>query len=136
MGLAQAGMIRRKNSLSMLMQVLFGMVIGSLLWTTVGFSLAFGPSVHGLGIIGSPGHFAFLENVPTNDCLPQFAVSIPGMLFVGFQMMFALMAPLIVTGAWYVSLRDATMHMFFVHDVLKCLFHVMCFSLSLVEYTL
>lgn len=31
-GMAQAGMIRRKNSLSMLMQVLFGMAIGSLLW--------------------------------------------------------------------------------------------------------
>ena len=100
MGLAQAGMIRRKNSLSMLMQVLFGMVIGSLLWTTIGFSLAFGPSAGGLGIIGQPTYFSFLSNVPVNDCLPQFADSIPGMLFAAFQMMFALMAPLIVTGAW------------------------------------
>ncbi|KAL9187407.1 hypothetical protein ACHAXT_001510 [Thalassiosira profunda] len=77
MGLAQAGMIRRKNSLSMLMQVLFGMVIGSLLWTSFGFSLAFGPSSE-TGLIGDPLYYSFLQNVPTNDCLPQFADSIPG----------------------------------------------------------
>ena len=44
MGIAQAGMIRRKNSLSMLMQTLTGLVVGSLLWFSVGFSLTFGPS--------------------------------------------------------------------------------------------
>ena len=70
-------MIRRKNSLSMLMQVLFGMVIGSLLWTSFGFSLAFGPSSE-TGLIGDPLYYSFLQNVPTNDCLPQFADSIPG----------------------------------------------------------
>ena len=32
MGIAQAGMIRRKNALSMIMQTMAGMVIGSLLW--------------------------------------------------------------------------------------------------------
>ena len=78
----QAGMIRRKNSLSMLMQVLFGMVIGSLLWTAVGFSVAFGPSV---GLFGNPFHYAFLRNVPGDDCLPELADTIPGTLFAAFQ---------------------------------------------------
>ena len=99
MGMAQAGMIRRKNSLSMLMQVLFGMVIGSLLWATIGFSLSFGPSKRG-GLVGDPLHFFALRNVPVADCLPELADSIPGALFCAFHMMFALMAPLVVTGSW------------------------------------
>ena len=48
LGLAQAGMIRRKNALSMLMQTLTGLAIGSLLWFSVGFTLTFGPSQNGL----------------------------------------------------------------------------------------
>ena len=47
LGLAQAGIIRRKNALSMLMQTLTGFAIGSLLWFICGFSLSFGPSMHG-----------------------------------------------------------------------------------------
>ena len=42
----------------------------------------------------------FFRNVPVAECLPQFADSIPGSLFASFQMMFALMTPLIVTGSW------------------------------------
>lgn len=100
MGLAQAGLIRRKNSLSMLMQVLFGMVLGSLLWFICGFSLAFGPSLGDAGVLGDPLHHAFFANVPLDDCLPDLADTIPASLFASFQMMFALMAPLIVTGSW------------------------------------
>ena len=48
MGIAQAGLIRRKNALSMLMQTMSGMAIGSLLWYAFGFSLAFGNSMYGL----------------------------------------------------------------------------------------
>ena len=77
MGLAQAGLIRRKNSLSMLMQVLFGMVIGSLLWFAFGFSVAFGPSLGDAGVLGDPFHHAFLRNVPLGDCLPELAAFRP-----------------------------------------------------------
>jgi ammonium transporter, Amt family len=89
MGMAQAGMIRRKNALSMLMQVLFGMVIGSLLWATVGFSLSFGPSINYKNIIsiGDPFHHFGLRNVPVADCLPELADSIPASLFCAFHMM-------------------------------------------------
>jgi Amt family ammonium transporter len=100
MGIAQAGMIRRKNSLSMLMQCMSGMVVGSLLWFFIGFSLVFGPSKLG-GFIGDPTTFAFFHKVPTNnvDCL-AIAPNLPGSLYATFQMMFALMVPVIVTGAW------------------------------------
>ena len=54
LGLAQAGIIRRKNALSMLMQTLTGFVIGSLLWFICGFSLTFGKSIN--GVIGNLQH--------------------------------------------------------------------------------
>ena len=54
LGLAQAGMIRRKNALSMLIQTIAGMTIGSLLWFMVGFSLTFSSSR--LGFIGGFEH--------------------------------------------------------------------------------
>ena len=98
LGLAQAGIIRRKNALSMLMQTLTGLAIGSLLWFTVGFTLTFGPSQSGL--IGDLTH-VFLLGVKSDCCYPlSTALTLPGLLFACFQMMFALMVPVIVTGAW------------------------------------
>jgi Amt family ammonium transporter len=104
MGIAQAGMIRRKNSLSMMMQCVSGMAIGSLLWYVVGYSLTFGPDVG--GIIGDPIPFFFFNDMPRSntECL-SVAPSIPGPLFAAFQMMFALMVPVIVTGAWAEKLK-------------------------------
>jgi len=115
MGIAQAGMIRRKNSLSMMMQCVSGMSIGSLLWFVVGYSLTFGPSKLG-GLIGNPATFFFFRQMPTDgiDCL-SVASSIPGTLFASFQMMFALMVPVIVTGAWAEKL---TMKAFFIFVIL------------------
>lgn len=97
MGLMQAGLIRRKNALSMIMQTLSGLVIGSLLWFIWGFSLTFGPSKG--GIIGNLD-WAFMVEVPWDDCFPALAPTIPALLFASFQMMFAIMVPVIVTGAW------------------------------------
>ena len=57
LGLAQAGIIKRKNALSMLMQVMSGFCIGTLLWFMFGFSLTFGDSVGG-GFIGNLDHGA------------------------------------------------------------------------------
>ena len=99
MGIAQAGMIRRKNCLSIVMQTITGLVIGSLLWFTVGFTLTFGPSFGGMGLIGT-FKYAFLHNVDPVGCLPHLTTYIPGLLYVSFQMMFAIMVPVIVTGAW------------------------------------
>ena len=100
MGLAQAGIIRRKNALSMLMQTLTGFCIGSLLWFTCGFSLTFGRSIGHAGILGNLEN-AFLDGVSATHCYPNStATTIPGILFAAFQMMFAIMVPVIVTGAW------------------------------------
>jgi Amt family ammonium transporter len=82
----------------MLMQTLTGLAIGSLLWFVIGFTLTFGPSQG--GIIGNLDHI-FLLDVGIECCFPlSTATTLPGILFAGFQMMFALMVPVIVTGAW------------------------------------
>ena len=100
LGLAQAGIIRRKNALSMLMQTLTGFAVGSLLWFFVGFTLTFGPTAGGSGFIGDLSH-AFLIGVGVDCCYPlSTALTIPGVLFATFQLMFATMVPVIVTGAW------------------------------------
>lgn len=71
------------------------MAIGSLLWIFIGYSLTFGPSQG--GFIGNFDN-AFMIDVHVNDCLP--GMTIPAIVFAAFQMMFALMTPVIVTGAW------------------------------------
>ena len=98
MGIAQAGMIKRKNALSLLMQTISGMCIGQILWVFFGFSLTFVPSRS--GFIGN-WDYIFLLNVPVDDCLKnQPADTIPGLMFVAYQCMFALMTLVIVTGSW------------------------------------
>ena len=82
-GIAQAGLVRRKNALSVIQQSLVGVAIGSLLWFLIGFSLVFAPSWHGL--IGNL-HFALFFGLDTGACLPCLAPTIPGTLFASFQM--------------------------------------------------
>ena len=53
-GLAQAGLVRRKNALSLIAQAFIGVLVGSFLWFALGFSLTFGQSHN--GIIGGLYH--------------------------------------------------------------------------------
>lgn len=83
------GMVRSKNMLGMLMQNIFAMGLISTIWAIIGFSIAFG----GTGAIVGNLDFAWLSNVSSLDG------NIPGMAFVGFQMMFAVITPALITGA-------------------------------------
>jgi len=101
-----AGMVRSKNVLGMLMQNFFSMGLISVLWAAVGFSLAFGD---GGGFIGN-FDFAFLRDIGTGDlALPgyvdDFALTIPAIVFVAYQMMFAVITPALITGATADRLR-------------------------------
>ncbi len=93
------GMVRRKNVLGMLMQNVFAMGLISVLWAAIGFSLAFGG--HG-GWIGNLD-FAFLRNLGHVTELPGYtgdlALVIPPVLFMAYQMMFAVITPALITGA-------------------------------------
>jgi Amt family ammonium transporter len=93
------GMVRAKNVLGMLMQNIFAMGLISILWATVGFSLAFGGSGKYIGNFD----FAFMKNLSTITSLPgytgDFGLVIPIMAFFAFQMMFAVITPALITGA-------------------------------------
>ena len=80
-----AGMVRSKNVLGMLMQNIFAMGIISLIWATIGFSLAFGGDAPLLGNLD----YAFMGDIASDE----------GMAFFAFQMMFAVITPALITGA-------------------------------------
>jgi Amt family ammonium transporter len=93
------GMVRSKNVLGMLMQNIFAMGLISILWAFVGFSLAFG----GTGAFIGNFDFAFMKDLANVSALPgytgDFALVIPVLAFFGYQMMFAVITPALITGA-------------------------------------
>jgi len=95
LGLFEAGLLRRKNTVSIFMQIFFGLALLSVMWFTFGFSLTFGPSTG--GVVGNLD-WVFLKGVPWDAPLDQYAPNIPGVLFAKFQMMFAVITPLLLTG--------------------------------------
>lgn len=93
------GMVRSKNVLGMLMQNVFAMGLISVIWAVIGFSLAFGGSGKWIGNFD----FLFLADVAGAPNLPgyvgDFAMVIPPLAFVAYQMMFAVITPALITGA-------------------------------------
>ncbi len=89
------GLVRRKNVLSILMQCFMMLCLISLQWVFYGYSLAFGPDL--AGVIGSLD-WAGLKSV---DMIPSaYAPKIPHMGFALFQMMFAVVTPALIAGAF------------------------------------
>ena len=90
------GLVRRKNVLSILMQCFIIVCVISLQWMLFGYSLAFGPSIHGiignLDWIGLSGVGA-LPN-------PDYSKTIPHSVFMIFQAMFAIITPALIIGAY------------------------------------
>jgi Amt family ammonium transporter len=98
LALFYGGLVRRKNVLSTIMHSFFGLALVTIVWVVVGFSLAFAPSVGGIGIVGNLD-FALLNGVAM-DPSPVYATTIPFVLFAGFQLMFAAITPALITGAF------------------------------------
>jgi Amt family ammonium transporter len=89
------GLVHRKNVISMIMMSFCSLCLVSLQWILFGYSLSFGPD-HG-GVIGG-FEWAALRNVgmaPNAD----YAGAIPHLLFMAFQMMFAVITPALISGA-------------------------------------
>ena len=95
LGLFESGLLRKKNTVSIFMQIFFGLALLSVMWFAFGFSLSFGPSTEGL--VGNLD-WTFLRGIPWDAPLEQYAPTIPGVLFVKFQLMFAAITPLLLTG--------------------------------------
>ena len=109
------GMVRSKNVLGMLMQNFFSMGLVSVLWVLFVFSLAFGEDVGG-GLLGDLS-FAGLKDVTSEDFqIPgyadELALTIPPLVFVAFQMMFAIITPALITGATADRMRFAAWALF------------------------
>src|SRR5665647_1564827 len=87
------GMVHRKNVLSTMIKSFVAAGVVSILWVTVGFSLAFGKSIG--GFIGNPLTHMFFKGV-SSGAPWGLAPTIPLMLFALFQLMFAIITPSLV----------------------------------------
>ncbi|MHA6804734.1 ammonium transporter [Salinifilum ghardaiensis] len=90
------GMVRSRGVLNMLMMSFGSIAVIGVLWVLFGYSLAFGPDVGGLGLLGAPDEFfglgALLEDGELEGTVPTIA-------FAGFQAMFAILTVALISGA-------------------------------------
>src|SRR5215212_5361615 len=96
LALFYGGLVRPKNVLSTLMHSFFILALISVQWVLWGYSLAFGPTVG--GFIGSLS-WVGLRDVGV-DPNTDYAKTIPHLAFMAFQMMFAIITPALITGAF------------------------------------
>src|SRR5262245_16174956 len=96
LALFYGGMVRQKNALGTLMQSFIVLALISIQWVLWGYSLAFGPDkggiIGGLEWMGLRG----VGQMPN----PDYAATIPHQAFMLFQMMFAVITPALITGAF------------------------------------
>ncbi|MBR3880940.1 MAG: ammonium transporter [Mailhella sp.] len=91
------GLVRRKNVLTIMMQNFISMGVIAVIWIFGGFSLAFGPDIG--GIFGDITYHFALDKVgaaPSRD----YASTVPFILFFAYQLMFAIITPALITGAF------------------------------------
>jgi Amt family ammonium transporter len=89
------GLVGRKNVLTIMFQSFVSMGWTTVIWWACGFSLCFSGDVG--GVIGNLD-WAFLRNITLDTPSPN--ASIPMMVFVAYQMMFAIITPALITGAF------------------------------------
>ncbi|MEI7942017.1 MAG: ammonium transporter [Candidatus Riflemargulisbacteria bacterium] len=115
LGLFYGGLVKRRNILSILMQSMVTLALVSIIWVTVGYSLAFGPG-HGAlaGFIGGLD-WAFLKNVgmePSPYYISQATARIPHLVFMIFQCMFAVITPALIIGAFAERMKFSAFMLF------------------------
>ena len=107
LALFYGGLVRRKNVLSTIMHSVFILALVSVTWVLFGFTLAFGSDAisftlpNGFHVSGLIGGFDYLglRGVGVKP-LTQYAPTIPGSAYMAFQMMFAVITPALITGAF------------------------------------
>ncbi|HZL35478.1 MAG TPA: ammonium transporter [Tepidisphaeraceae bacterium] len=114
LALFYSGLVRRKNVLGTMMQSFILMAVVSVLWAIVGYSLAFDV---GNPVIGG-FRFAFLRDVtlshttglPVGPC--EYASTIPHSTWMAYQMMFAVITPALICGAYAERMKFSSMLIF------------------------
>ena len=96
LALFYGGLVRRKNVLATMMQSFFVLCLISIQWVLFGYSLSFGPDKgHFIGSLSWMG-LKGVGIIPN----PDYAGTIPHILFMAYQMMFAVITPGLITGAF------------------------------------
>ncbi|HEV2280411.1 MAG TPA: ammonium transporter [Acidobacteriaceae bacterium] len=107
LALFYGGLVRRKNVLATMMQSFAMMCIVTVLWGLFTYSLAFS---HGNAFIGG-FHYAFLHNVGlTPD--PDYGATVPAQTYMIYQLMFAIITPALICGAFAERMKFSAMCLF------------------------
>ncbi len=112
LALFYGGLVRSKNVLATIMQSFICLGIVSIIWVLYGYSLAFGPDIN--GFIGNLD-WVFLNGVGTQ--IGPYSKTIPDFLFCAFQLMFAIITPALITGAFAERMKFSA---FLIFTVLWC----------------
>lgn len=110
------GLVRKKNILGVFMQCVTLMGVMSLVWALWGYTLVFGDDVGGLGLIGDFKHLGLQGVLPYLDAanvqqIPQMG-TIPMSLHMVFQMMFFIITPGLICGAYAERMKFSSMLIF------------------------
>ena len=110
LALFYGGMVRSKNMLSVLMQVFYTVCIAAIIWVVYGYSLTF---TGGSDFIGGFSK-AFLSGVNTTSAGATFSVgvAIPELVFIVFQMTFAMITPALILGAFAERIKFSAVVLF------------------------
>ena len=96
LALFYGGMVRVKSVLNMMMMSFGSLAIVFVLWIIVGFSMVFGDSLGGNGLVGDPTQFLFLNGLDN----PEAAIgTIPAAVFIAFQGIFAAITVALISGS-------------------------------------
>ena len=109
LALFYGGLVRKKNVLSTMMQSFAMMAVITVLWGLVSYSLAFGP---GTSFVGG-FHNLFLRGVGAAPD-PDYAGTIPAQTFMVYQLMFAIITPGLIAGAFAERMKFSAMLLFMV----------------------
>lgn len=92
------GLVGRRNVLSIMIQSFISLVWTTVLWFSFGYSMSFGPTLG--GVIGDPTTYAFLRGVTLTTMFTGNDAGIPLIAHIAYQMMFAIITPALITGAF------------------------------------
>ncbi len=109
LALFYGGLVRKKNVLATMMQSFAMMAIVTLLWGLVAYSLAFGSGTSFIGGLQN----AFLRGVGAQPD-PDYAATIPLQTFMIYQLMFAIITPALITGAFAERMKFSAMSVFMI----------------------
>ena len=108
LSLFYAGLVRRKNVLSVLMHCFMIMAVMSVLWLVCGYSLAFGEANPYWGGLAN----AFAREVDASSAVGDSGKAIPEYLFMAFQMTFFIITPALMVGAFVERMKFSAMVLF------------------------